>query len=218
MTIRYFKYLKKRHLQAFLSHGTIRLGTLFEYRDMERYGPTIGDKDEGRHYTDFHIPGGGIIELGSGTPEANYLEKHSMFKNAKGLKVQFEEETVLRFVQDCLDAYIFCATQEYNPDVMREFGYDSCIEIIHIEKFFDAISRRVRHKAEFIGGGPIQYGSRRTKYTEPHKRHPAMLKDEEYRNQKEFRALWKPLKPTVSPIVIDVPRSIKFCRVVQERA
>jgi len=49
-TISLFKYLRSEHVDSMLGRGTIRLGTLHEYRDIESHGAEIGDLDEGRKW------------------------------------------------------------------------------------------------------------------------------------------------------------------------
>lgn len=43
-----YKYLKKEHAHSLLSKGIIRLGTLYEYRNIEKHGSVIGDDTEGK--------------------------------------------------------------------------------------------------------------------------------------------------------------------------
>ncbi len=54
-----YKYLPRRYLDAFLNRGSLKIGTLYEYRQVEAYGHVIGDKNEGLHKTELFLPGGG---------------------------------------------------------------------------------------------------------------------------------------------------------------
>ncbi|MBQ0714438.1 MAG: hypothetical protein KBT56_04645, partial [Paraperlucidibaca sp.] len=74
--MRLFKYLPKEYLKAFFRTGSLKLGTLYEYRKVEVYGTVIGDQDEGLHKTELFLPGGGEIELASASPEADFFRKH----------------------------------------------------------------------------------------------------------------------------------------------
>jgi len=42
-----YKYMRKQHALALLQSETVRIGTLYEYRDIEKYGHVIGDDMEG---------------------------------------------------------------------------------------------------------------------------------------------------------------------------
>ena len=42
-----YKYIPKRYLDAFLNQGSLKIGTLYEYRQVEAYGNVIGDKTKG---------------------------------------------------------------------------------------------------------------------------------------------------------------------------
>jgi hypothetical protein len=70
-----YKYLKKAHLEDFLQFGTIRMGTLYEYRDIESHGKVIGDSEEGVQTTELSLPGDEEIDLASSSSEADFLRK-----------------------------------------------------------------------------------------------------------------------------------------------
>src|SRR6267142_868474 len=43
----FFKYTKRKWAEGLALRGEIRLGTLFGFRNLERYGATLGDTGEG---------------------------------------------------------------------------------------------------------------------------------------------------------------------------
>ena len=73
-----YKYLKKAHLEEFFENGTVKIGTLYEYRDVESHGSVVGDRDEGLQTTELSLPGGGEIDLASPSPEADFLRKQEI--------------------------------------------------------------------------------------------------------------------------------------------
>lgn len=209
-----YKYLPKKYLEAFLSRGSLKIGTLYEYRKTEAYGEVIGDKNEGLHKTELFLPGGGEIDLASASPEAEYFRKHVLRPDQRDAKVKIILENGARLIahSNSEDLYIYCMTSEYSPGVMKEFGCDACLEIFRPREFFNAISRKIRHKAKFNGLDPIQYMNKTTHYKSPHTIHPAVMKDIEYEYQKEWRAIWIPDKSRREPLYINVPRAIRHCR------
>jgi hypothetical protein len=209
-----FKYLPKKYLEAFLDRGSLKIGTLYEYRKTETYGNVIGDNNEGLHKTELFLPGGGEIDLASDTPEAEYFRQHVLRPDQRDAKVKLILEDGARFIahSNSEDLYIYCLTSEYSPAVMREFGCDACLEIFRPQEFFEVISRKIRHKAKFNGLGRIQYINKTTHYKQPHMIHPAAMKDLEYEYQKEWRAIWIPNKFQCQPLFINVPKAIRHCR------
>lgn len=81
-----YKYLPKKYLEAFLRHGSLKIGTLYEYRRTEDYGDVVGDKNEGLHKTELALAGGGEIDLVTSSPEAEYFRTHVLRPDQHHLK------------------------------------------------------------------------------------------------------------------------------------
>lgn len=209
-----YKYMMKQHLEGFLKRGTLRIGTLYEYRKVENYGPVIGDDAEGTQQTLFEMPEGGRVDLSSDTQEAIYLRQILPGVNNQKvpLQVNFQPGSQIIFGGEAPELYIYCTAATFDAEVMEKFGYDACLEITIPSKFFGVISRTLRHKCDFADLGPIEYTEKRTDWTSPHQSPPWMMKSREYAYQQEVRAIWKPKKATVEPFFIDVPDAIKYCR------
>ena len=210
----FFKCLPKKHLEAFLLRGSLKIGTLYEYRKIEKYGGAVGDKNEGLHKTELFLPGGGQIDLASTTPEAEFFRKHVLRPDQTDSKVKIvlEDGASLMAHSNSQDLYIYCMTSTFDEAAMKIFGCDTCLEIIRPDEFFAAISRRMRHKGKFEGVVPIQYMDKTTHYLKPHRLHPALMKDTEYAYQSEWRAIWAPTRPPRKPLLMEVPRAIRHCR------
>ncbi|RYU62456.1 hypothetical protein EWI61_02930 [Methylolobus aquaticus] len=209
-----FKYLAREHLRAFLSRGTVRIGTLYEYRQIEKFGAVVGDVNEGSHQTELSVPGGAEIDLSTNSSEAEFFRTHVLSPELQDAKVKFilQDGAKLIVNSNSQNLYIYCVTHEFSAEVMKEFGCDSCLEIVNPDGFFAALSKRIRHKATFNSYGPITYANKYTHYTNPHERHPAAVKSPEYGYQKEWRAIWIPVKPPRKSLIIDAPRAIHYCR------
>lgn len=209
-----FKYLKREHLESFKKNGRLRIGTLYGYRDAERYGSVIGDHDEGVHITKFNLPEGGNVDLKENSLEADFFRNFlpEGHKDKKNIIFKVTPKTYINLYSQSSDMYIYCTTSEFDVDVMRRFNYDSCIEICNPDKFFICISKKIRHKAKFISLEKIIYKNKETNYYMPHTAHPSIIKDPSFSYQKEWRALWEPLQQKkLYPLDINVPKAIRYC-------
>lgn len=211
-----YKYMPQKYLNAFLEKGSLKIGTLFEYRKNEIYGDVIGDKEEGVHVTELKIPGGGEIRTDSPTQEGAFIRE---FQKISGLQVTSGRITVqgsgvIAIRTQSQDQYIYCMSSEFNEDVMKQFECDSCLEIIRPQHFFDAISKVIHPLGKFHMASAINYRDRTASYKEPHQFHPSLIKDGSYEYQKEWRAIWLPKSEPTGPLFIDVPRARQHCRAV----
>jgi hypothetical protein len=59
---------------------------------------------------------------------------------------------------------------------MREFGYDSCLEIRDSDEFFRAIAVKVRHQLRFWGTAKVVYRDRTMRVDENESIPPAFIK------------------------------------------
>lgn len=207
-----FKYLKQEHLDAFFSSGSVKIGSLYEYRNIEKYGRVIGDVEEGVHETVLDKVGEYEIDLSGDSPEAMFFKERFNIPSS-GMKIVMGDGAKVISSEHSQDFFIYCVTTEFSRASMEAFGCDACIEIIRPASFFNAISKKIRHKAKFEGGAPIIYTDKTTSYANPHAIHPARMKSKEYAYQKEFRGIWTPNEEIKSPLYINVPKAIKACRV-----
>lgn len=209
-----YKYIKKEHLGLFLKNGTIKIGTLLEYRNEKDLGSVIGDNQEGLHITELNSPNGREIDLASNTPEAEYFRKNVLRPDQQNSNVKIVMEAGANIIvhTNSPTYYVYCVTSTYDKNVMREFACDRCIEIINPEKFFKEVNRVMRHKADFEGCFDVVYGNKTTDHLNPHKVHPALMKEAKYNNQAEVRAIWRPKKEPKSSLFVKVPKAIKYCR------
>ena len=208
-----YKYMMKHHLRSFLARGSLRIGTLHEYRSIESYGSVIGDDEEGTHYTSFQIPQGGTVNLMDDTLEAVYLRKLLLRENNRKIDLEIDLAPGAVFIEHgkSPDLNIYCATSRYDPIVMKRFGYDACLKIEDPIRFFREISKVIRHHGTFQWQGPIVYANKSTQWNRPHLVHPSIMKALKYSYQDEVRAIWDPTKESCRPLFVDVRKAIKFC-------
>ncbi|HTN94670.1 MAG TPA: hypothetical protein VMJ33_08825, partial [Gallionella sp.] len=192
------------HAELLLKKGKLRIGTLYEYRDIEKHGTVIGDKEEGKKslYMD--------VKYGNWTHNNQPEFSKSVLKIGEGGVVHVIDSTI-EVVENSPNIFIFCTTEDFDQNAMADFGYDCCVVIEKPERFFSAISHTIRHKAIFEGVFRCQYVSRRQPHDADHGTHPAIIKDPSYKPQKEVRALWKPIKKNIEPIIIECRDAARYC-------
>lgn len=53
--MRLYKYVPRKFSEAFLRKGAIKIGTLYEYRQAEKYNAAVADLDEGAYHTELEL-------------------------------------------------------------------------------------------------------------------------------------------------------------------
>ena len=208
-----FKYTRQKYKQAALERGSIRLGTLFDYRKTESHGIQIGDEREGRitlegtlenlthEHTEGHSALERLVKLGPGATIGKLVVSN----------LRLESENL--FVFSTSSAFSELALLEWNKDPHAR--YDSCYQINSARLFFKAISQAISDRATFLGFGSVHYydSSAPIQLASPLARlHPGQLKGGiTHGHQIEIRAFWRPIEPTaIEPMSIEIPELRKY--------
>lgn len=180
-----YKYIRREYLHKLLSHGEIRIGTLFEYRQTETYGLVIGDDAEGRESFSTNRPLQDLRTVRFAAKHNVHLTNVVSHGSGDGFRVDVES----------LDYYIYCVTRSFSEEAMRDFGCDACVLIRNPEEFFGCITQKLhtdcgmlqRHEVR-----PIVYRPRHTQvnFDMPTGVAPWLVKDDSYAYQHEIRARW----------------------------
>lgn len=127
-----FKYMRSADAQGLRDHGTIRVGTLFTFRDTIQFGSVIGDREEGAYRVSHKGP----------TPIWSAENRPTGLKGIIGGegRVQFSTLNVRIFAHDC---YVFSASYERSRELMTRMGKDICFRIIHAHEFVEALAGTV---------------------------------------------------------------------------
>lgn len=210
-----YKYMKSEHAEMFFRNGTLRIGTLFDFKKNENFNEAVGDKHEGSHYPYMDV----VEPIYSGN--MNSLQK-SFLKGAISLApgASISNLKIVREVTSS-DFFVFCMTTEPSRDAMEEFECDICIEIADPTSFIKALTRKVKSKTgDLAWHGHVTYMRKDYPYMKETGLHPACTKDERYMYQKEYRAIWHARKNSsecviLSPLFIKAPKLIKYCREIR---
>ncbi|WP_336242100.1 hypothetical protein [Enterobacter cloacae] len=210
-----YKYIKKKDLLSFFSTGSLKIGTMYDYRKVETYGSVIGDQKEGYYETVLSKPEAFKFNLATDSAESRLFKGFFGSEPNPDVELSFSAGTELIIRDNSPDLYLYCMSKEFNYDVMKQFECDCCIVIENPTAFIKEVSRVIRHKAEYIGINSVVYGNKRTHYTTPHDVHPSLMKEEIYAPQKEVRAAWIPKGQIQGPLFVNVRKAIKYCKQIK---
>lgn len=215
-----YKFLNKTHMDKFFETGSLKIGTLHNFSDVINHTEARGDEHEGKT---------SIIRKFDDdvTATANKYEPLiSQFVRCVGDgSVTFAAGSQLKLTTLLPNSYIFCMSNNFSPDLFSrwyddssdpETKYDSCYVILDHENFFRAISNAIKDFATHVVTGDVVYTDIPVPYNTPDAFIPSqMLKEKnKYSWQCEGRAIWNPKDPTatLSPMIIDVPDAIRYCK------
>lgn len=204
-----FKYAPDKYSHQFLSLGTVRIGTLHDYRRSE-HKLGIADPQEGKKLVQHVIKQGkfnGNDLTAASSPDARALRDFRIFKLGAGCDVTIENVTMgMSF--DSPDCYILCLSNSCSLATMGEFqGADSCVRIKDIGGFFDRLTTTLAgiFPVEFLGVRQVTYALREEAWNGTDwGLDPVLLKDPIFEKQFEYRAIWiaKQRGVALRPIVL----------------
>jgi hypothetical protein len=200
-----YKFMSRRYADAALRSGDFRIGTLFDFRRAEHYGAQVGDAGEGtierhRKVIEDKWSAETVPDFGRG-----------LFNFDEGGFVTFKNLTMI-YHEGVPNYYIYSTCSALDRDVMASLGYDSCLVIVQPSLFFQALSHRLRHRAVFEDVRPCVYTDRTLMEGESPRFHPALVKPKTFSNQKEVRAVWKPLTTDIAPILVRSRKAASHCK------
>lgn len=206
-----YKYCSRQWLEAFFRDGSLRIGTLYDWRNTEKYGECVGDEREGL----FEIVGNLIFFDPTHKDEFDIKSKVSeLYVGVDGPVRTFRHERI-----QSKDCYAFCTADRYSLDdhhTWKELdGNDACYCIVSPDSFFAAISKTFS-QGRFAMWNSVYYYDLTAANVEIRGRfHPALLKRTAFRSQNEVRGIWTPKSrvPGVFPVNIKAPDAVRFCRV-----
>jgi hypothetical protein len=180
-----YKYLKREHAEDILKNGTIRIGTLYEYRNIEDIERKDAKEGVQSRFT----------EISSPIKATKKEHLPGLFKNFFSMKGGTANilSGSLDKIDIFVDVYMYCMSEIYCETLMKDFGSDACIKIENPIKFISAITDHIREftfREPF--GGKCVYMDRRQKYKYPNKIPPCLIKETRYKHQQEFRVMWYP--------------------------
>lgn len=190
-----YKYTEKFVADKLFNENSIRIGTLYGFRDMEHKNG-ISDPKEGKfidkavldHFdSDIHVTSEELDQFLSPMINFNGIRpKRMVLKNIS------DSRTVL-----AKNYLIFCYSKRIAFRMFKLFDKsDTCYEITSHDVFFNLITEALQIKLNcpvtFHGLFPVSYGNfeRTRAYNVKHPFDAAIVKTNTFRSQHEIRAIW----------------------------
>lgn len=202
--------MQRLHAEQFYQSGKIRIGSLYDFRNIEKYGEETGDDGEGTkelYTTQKHVHEGNIprflqdaIKVGPGSHFEWIIDG---------------DHKVSRKFSDP-NCYVYCVSMDFSEDRMRRMQHDACVVIEH-ESYFHHIHNAIKPKLVSGSKGvlcSVHYGPRYLHHSDDHDIPLAAIKPERFRYQQEARAIWLPCneKEVEEYFYVSVPMAIRACR------
>jgi hypothetical protein len=206
-----FKYCKLPHMQAMQERGSVRIGSLYDYRDTEAHGHMVSDAGEGKKQMS------GVIRCLTPENLPKYPGLNGLVSFSYG---KIENLQILGRKEVSPNCLIFSASTEYSESTHQswvdEAGYEGCYRIMSTRLFLKAISRQLEgHGYKFWGCAPIHYADEIDIASSHADIHPALCKKPIFSPQKEIRAIWHPIaeKTVARHIDLDMSEAFRYVTV-----
>jgi len=206
----FYKYMKQEYVDAFLQEGLLRIGTLYEYRDIEKHGQHIGDDQEGLKFIEHDY---GKVDWRGPHDVPEELKDTLTMEPGGQIDIRF----VSRNTVGSPDYYLFCVAWEFSATVMREFGYDSCVRIDNPACFLHEINGVMwdQHAAKALFWRWCEYTLRKESHDNQTDIPPAIVKSPQFAHQKEVRAIWEPSEKEIRPLLVTCMPARQYCSRMQ---
>jgi hypothetical protein len=209
-----YKFIEREFLDSFFTTGCLRLGTIYDFKDIVEHGVSRGDHSEGEHHLIRGIDG--TVKLTKNKHEPIISE---LFKFEGEGEASISNLSII-VPRRCQDGFIFCTSNQYNENLFRDWkreeNLDSCYQIINVSGFIQAINDAITNSAFFYANSNVIYTEDKIDYQSNHANaNPAFTKfKDKYGWQLENRSVWGAKGPCVplKPWIIFVPEAIQYCR------
>jgi hypothetical protein len=214
-----YKYLCPQYARELMSSGSIKVGTLSEYRGMEGTDRERGDVDEGRQTLQSpasrNTYGGHKLPPVLRTP-AVHIGPGGLVTDGLG---------AITIESQVRDLFIYCTTEVYDPDYGARFGKGelvACVRIDHPQAFFSTINTALHLSMVFEGvslkeprWGRCVYEGHRHNWEREDLPAPWLMKADKFEGQREVRVWWAPQPmQSLKFRILKVPELSKYCTVL----
>ncbi|HBS5706301.1 hypothetical protein J8983_00780 [Klebsiella pneumoniae] len=214
-----YKYMEKKWADEFLKTGSLRVGTLYDFRKAD-HKPGVSDDQEGFAYSVFDVAEGKTFADMSEVERANCglgtIIPYSLLGDLS--QGGIGPNSNMQFIRTSTDMYVMCFSMSPNRSAMLKMGYDTCLKINNAEIFINQLTRKLRTRARMLYiAQQVDYSGKETSYSVVDCRYPFMTKHADFAYQDEFRAVWKrrDYAPQPSPHIVFIPSAIKHCEIIE---
>lgn len=184
-----YKFLKKEHADSLFNKGELKIGTLYDFRDQEKYGDARGDEGEGTKEEYDKID---YMEIENAKSNSLDTLANEFIKIKEGVTGTTLSNVEFRKKYNSPNYYIFRMSGEFDEKLYEKFQSDVCVKIKSPYKFIHSISIELRrHNADYVDLLKCIYTDREKEYDKRDDCHPALIKPVIHKVDKEVRSLWK---------------------------
>jgi len=199
-----YKFTAAKWARHMVDYGRIRVGTLYDYW-RPCYPEGVRDEKEGKimRYT--------IHDYRPGDPTPPQWNTR-FFHIPNGCTATLQNCSGESHLNGTIpNMYVYCVAGHFDRSYFTAFGaqYDTCVRIGPMRQFIEALTFvfRKEMKCRDTLAGLCEYGAREITYNRGVVNcHPAMLKEQSYEDQREFRILGETQLFGIQPKVITIPR------------
>lgn len=198
-----YRYSAKSYNKALLNMGCIRVGTLHDFRKSE-HKRGIADPQEGKKEVFHHIDNA-FFDINDDNSMHSRAAKE--FRFIKGVGQVHCENVTFAMGFNEPDCYILCISSKQSQFVMDQFeGADTCIEIINPRLFYHQLTLALNDITPVIFRGVHEaiYQNKKEPWNGINwGHHPALVKEPEFTDQYELRAIWQPrISTQIEPVIL----------------
>lgn len=209
-----YRFMDQKWLRQIEQTGKIRINFLNDY-DEKKYGKDRGDNSEGQLKEVLTVTN----YCGDSNDDPIFFDK----LRTSGIDIRNCKQITLKNVSienkhKANNYFVMCSCKEKDLTLSKEFGKGILI-INNFEYFLKEINKiMIRKGHRFFGHNYCNYIPKREIYQNEHNflaklPHPAFLKEDRYKYQKEHRILWEPKNNKIikEPIDIICKKAFKYC-------
>lgn len=216
-----YKFIEKEFFDEFFLTGSLRLGTLEDFKETDEHGENRGDKSEGKHNVYRHV--GDKLTLTADTlPNESLISSFINMDPAPNQDPATLSNVVFIDERSSQDVLTFCTSGVYSTRLFSEWNkkenLNYCYEIFDVKGFITAISNAISARSKgnkFKACEWVTYTNKNIDYRSIYSKVlPCFLKAEDYTWQREVRMVWAfdDIHRKQEVIIMNVPEAIKFCR------
>lgn len=213
-----YKFMDPYYLEKLKKDQKFYINHLNNYKESE-LGSEVGDDREGTLTSEVYIDN---YVLGSNKNPAFEKSFHSvqsgvMIDGLVNMRMSFHDTTIGKNIID-QNYFVYCVGLEYDEKVKKEFGGATLI-IENFPQFLKRLNRELSKQGKrFVVAEECKYiKNRKNLFTEKDSSFnvdfPALVKDQRYAYQKEFRILWENIDGSeiTEPLNIYCPEALRYC-------
>lgn len=209
-----YKFLERQFLESFFKTGSLRIGTIYDFKDTISHTAARADSSEGKHELVRRISSPLKIDKNTQEPIVSEIFRF------EGEGYSTIQDMSLLSSRDSGDGFIFCTSRFYSTDIFKRWHKDcakndACYAILDSKGFIFEVTNAIRDSICQVINNDIVYTSDPIPYDSPEAQlNPAVTKSaEKYLWQNENRTIWVPKLPPliVRPFIVNAPKARKYC-------